>query len=116
MRPEESARRRIRGRTIVAFALGVLVVSAASGLLLLTRPHTSTTLSSAPAAGIEVMPLHGVPAPNFSLTNQFWRPVTLSQFRGEVVVLTFVDDHCTGLCPLTAEMLRGVQSALGAQA
>jgi cytochrome oxidase Cu insertion factor (SCO1/SenC/PrrC family) len=43
------------------------------------------------------------PAPDFRLMNQFGQPVSLSQFRGKVVLLSFEDAECTGVCPLTSE-------------
>lgn len=41
-------------------------------------------------------------APNFQLTDQNGSPVNLSDFRGNVVVLTFMDSKCQDTCPLTA--------------
>jgi len=43
------------------------------------------------------------PAPDFRLLNQFGQPVSLSQFRGKVVLLSFEDAECTDVCPLTSE-------------
>ncbi|QQE77714.1 SCO family protein [Alicyclobacillus sp. SO9] len=55
-------------------------------------------------------PLHGKPAPNFTLTDQFGKKISLKQFRGKTVVLAFVDSRCTTICPLTTEdMLKAVQ-------
>ena len=45
----------------------------------------------------------GGPAPDFRLTNQFGQPMSLSQFRGKVTVLSFDDAKCTDVCPLTSE-------------
>src|SRR5207248_2312516 len=39
------------------------------------------------------------PAPNFTLTDQFRRPVSLSEFKGKVVLLAFIDSRCTTICP-----------------
>src|SRR5437763_11194478 len=39
-------------------------------------------------------------APDFTLTDQFNRPVSLSSFRGRVVILAFNDSECTTVCPL----------------
>jgi len=36
-------------------------------------------------------PLGSRPAPNFTLLNQFGQPMSLSQFRGKVVLLSFDD-------------------------
>lgn len=52
-------------------------------------------------------------APNFTLTNQFNQTVSLKEFRGKVVVLTFIDSKCTTVCPLTAVVLKNLQHDLG---
>src|SRR5205814_8374033 len=61
-------------------------------------------------------PPTGSMAPNFKLTDQFGKPQELSTFRGKVVLLTFVDSHCTTICPLTAELMRQAQASLGPSA
>jgi protein SCO1/2 len=45
-------------------------------------------------------------APDFQLTDQNGATVNLSDFRGKVVVLTFMDSKCTDTCPLTAAHFR----------
>ncbi len=60
--------------------------------------------------------LGGVPAPDFRLTDQFGKPVSLSQFRGKPVVLTFLYTHCPDVCPLIAEQLHSVMLDLGKDA
>lgn len=42
-------------------------------------------------------------APGFTLTDQTGRTMSLSGFRGKVVVLYFMDDHCTDICPIVSE-------------
>jgi protein SCO1/2 len=37
--------------------------------------------------------LSGKQAPNFRLMDQWNHPVTLSQFRGRTVILTFMESH-----------------------
>ncbi|MEO7019403.1 MAG: SCO family protein [Ktedonobacteraceae bacterium] len=56
------------------------------------------------------------PAPDFHLTDQFGKPISLSQFRGKTVVLTFLYTHCPDACPLTAEKLHATQVQLGKDA
>lgn len=58
-------------------------------------------------------PLQGAPAPGFTLADQFGRRVSLSQFRGKVVVLSFDDDQCTTICPLTTATLVETLGLLG---
>src|SRR5258706_3605620 len=45
-------------------------------------------------------------ASDFQLTDQNNSVVKLSNFRGKVVVLTFMDSKCTDTCPLTAAHFR----------
>jgi cytochrome oxidase Cu insertion factor (SCO1/SenC/PrrC family) len=52
-------------------------------------------------------------APGFTLTDQFGKKVSLSSFRGKVVVLTFNDPLCTTICPLTTTALLRAKQLLG---
>ncbi len=45
-------------------------------------------------------------APDFQLTDQNGSLINLSDFRGKVVVLTFMDSTCKDTCPLTAAQFR----------
>ena len=45
-------------------------------------------------------------APGFQLTDQNASVMSLSDFQGKVVVLTFMDSKCTDTCPLTAADFR----------
>jgi cytochrome oxidase Cu insertion factor (SCO1/SenC/PrrC family) len=56
---------------------------------------------------------YGTPAADFSLVDQFGQTHRLSDFRGETVLLAFIDPRCTALCPLTAELLRRTKDSLG---
>jgi cytochrome oxidase Cu insertion factor (SCO1/SenC/PrrC family) len=55
----------------------------------------------------------GVAAPDFRLTNQFGQPMSLSQFKGRVVMLAFSDSECTTVCPLTTESMILAKELLG---
>lgn len=55
----------------------------------------------------------GPAAPGFVLTDQQGRPTSLAQFRGKVVVLTFIDPECTQLCPLTTQSMVEAVKMLG---
>jgi cytochrome oxidase Cu insertion factor (SCO1/SenC/PrrC family)/thiol-disulfide isomerase/thioredoxin len=54
------------------------------------------------------------PAPNFTLTDQFGRKVSLRSFRGKVVLLAFNDPVCTTVCPLTTTAMVEAKAMLGA--
>ncbi|MGH3407664.1 MAG: SCO family protein [Streptosporangiaceae bacterium] len=53
------------------------------------------------------------PAPGFRLTNQFGQPISLSAFRGKVVILAFTDSECTTVCPLTTASMVAAKDLLG---
>ena len=53
-------------------------------------------------------------APDFTLTDQFGQAVSLSSFRGKVVILAFNDSVCTTVCPLTTAALIQAKEMLGA--
>ena len=53
------------------------------------------------------------PAPDFRLRNQFGQPMSLSQFRGKVVMLAFEDSECTTVCPLTTQSMLEAKQLLG---
>jgi len=53
------------------------------------------------------------PAPDFRLRNQFGQPMSLSQFRGKVVMLAFEDSECTTVCPLTTQSMLMAKQLLG---
>jgi cytochrome oxidase Cu insertion factor (SCO1/SenC/PrrC family) len=57
--------------------------------------------------------LGGQPAPDFTLTNQFGQKMSLSQFRGKVVMLAFEDSECTTVCPLTTQSMVLAKEMLG---
>ena len=54
------------------------------------------------------------PAPDITLVNQFGQPMSLSQFRGKVVMLSFEDSECTTVCPLTTQSMLQAKQLLGA--
>jgi protein SCO1/2 len=52
-------------------------------------------------------------APDFQLRDSNGQGYSLHQFRGDVVVITFLYTHCPDFCPLTAELLRHADEAAG---
>ena len=53
------------------------------------------------------------PAPDFMLTSQDGGQVTLTDFRGKVVAVTFIYTSCTSTCPVLTPMMSFVQDQLG---
>jgi len=56
------------------------------------------------------------PAPPIQLRNYLGQPVTLSQYRGKAVLVTFLYANCPDVCPLIASNLRVALNLLGAEA
>lgn len=56
------------------------------------------------------------PATDFRLVDQHGTQVALSDFRGRVVALTFMDSQCHETCPLTARQLWAAYQRLGSTA
>jgi cytochrome oxidase Cu insertion factor (SCO1/SenC/PrrC family) len=99
----------------------VVVLAAVAGCA--SSSSTKTTSSGSPAYGTaaEENPnldlggsLGGKTAPGFTLTNQFGQQMSLSQFRGKVIMLGFEDSECTTVCPLTTESMLLAKELLGA--
>jgi cytochrome oxidase Cu insertion factor (SCO1/SenC/PrrC family) len=55
-------------------------------------------------------------APDFTLTDQFGRTVSLHDYLGKVVVLAFTDSQCTTVCPLTTQSMAEALKLLGGAA
>jgi protein SCO1/2 len=65
------------------------------------------------AAGADgQLPVIG-PAPPFTLTSQDNKPVSLADFHGKVVAVTFIYTGCPDICPLLTQKMVDVQDALG---
>lgn len=54
-----------------------------------------------------------IPPADFSLLDEQGRRVSLAEFRGEVVVLTFLYSTCEDTCPLAADQIKGALNDLG---
>lgn len=54
-----------------------------------------------------------IPAQDFSLRDQDGRRATLSQYRGQNVILTFLYSTCQDTCPVTASTIRAALDDLG---
>jgi protein SCO1/2 len=55
----------------------------------------------------------GVRAPEFTLTDQDGKPVSMAEYRGKPVVVTYLYTHCKETCPVQAQMIRGALDDLG---
>ena len=76
------------------WAVFALLVIAAGGIYFLV----SQRLNAQSYQGAEL----NEAAPDFQLTDQNGASIALSDFRGKIVILTFMDTQCVDTCPLTA--------------
>jgi protein SCO1/2 len=97
-------------------ALILLSLLAAIGFVLLSTKQSgnaaSKSVNSSAFDGPTMPP--GLRAANFSLLDQNGRRVSLAQYRGKVVVLTFIHSLCHGACPLMVEQIKGALNQLPA--
>ena len=93
---------------LALFVTATLALAAAAGVILFARP--GDRIGSAAFAGA-IRP--DIPPQDFRLRDQDGRPVTLREFRGRVVVLTFMYTTCRDTCPLTATQIREALDELG---
>jgi len=55
----------------------------------------------------------GIPPAEFRMRDQEGRTATLREYRGQVVVVTFLYTTCEDTCPLVAQQVRGALDRLG---
>ena len=65
---------------------------------------------------MELSPVPARPAPGFTLTDQDGHVTPLSAFHGKVVVLEFMDPHCTDICPIVSAEFTDAYHDLGREA
>lgn len=105
--------------SVLALALVVMLI-----VTLVPGPTTSSPTTAAdasagigrPAASLLELADLGVShtaMPDFALTDQRGKPLTLMQFAGRVVVLSFNDDECEDLCTLLAQDVAAADRDLG---
>lgn len=94
--------------SVITLAILVVIV------VTVIQQHNAVKVSN--GSGLQGTDLGGTPAPNFQLTDQFGNPISLQQFKGKPVVLTFLYTHCPDVCPLTAERLHSTMLELGKDA
>ncbi len=109
-------------------SIGIALSLAIAGLIVLAVAISALSPSSGGAGAQPAQVANGLsanpeldpgqsidrPAPNFTLTDQFGRPTSLSAYRGKVVILAFNDSQCTTVCPLTTTAMVDAKRFLGA--
>jgi cytochrome oxidase Cu insertion factor (SCO1/SenC/PrrC family) len=87
---------------------GALVVGVGIGaaIAVLRSPSTSPAVESSAESGPPATwPVGKRLAPAFVLRSESGAPISLEQFHGRPVIVTFIDPLCRNLCPLEAKAL-----------
>ncbi len=96
---------------------GALLVGVGVGAVIavLRSSSTSPAVASSAVSGPPVTwPVGKKVAPGFTLRSESGAPISLKQFRGRPVILTFIDPVCRNLCPLEAKTLGRVVAQMPA--
>jgi protein SCO1/2 len=108
---EPRARQRSDPRVIYAEATNGPRAAAAALFLIAVTLLAGPALASKAAAD-QPLPVIG-PAPQFTLTSQDDKLVSLADFRGKVVAVAFIYTGCPDVCPMLTQKMVDVQDALG---
>jgi cytochrome oxidase Cu insertion factor (SCO1/SenC/PrrC family) len=95
----------------LAIGVGIGAVIAVAGSS--TTPITATQTPAVANPNLDPGARLDVVAPDFTLTDQFGKRVSLHSLRGKVVVLSFNDPKCTTICPLTTTAMLRAKQLLG---
>ena len=96
---------------LLASALAILAIAAVAVGLVASRTQRSHAQPPTAQFAGPLMP-PGLRAASFSLRDQAGRRATLSQYRGRVLIISFMYSHCRDACPLMATEIRGALDEL----
>src|SRR5213592_4443193 len=96
-------------------AVAALLIAGVAAVGILTRPSPGASSPSGLVANFSLDPGTplSLPAPDFTLIDEFGRRVSLHSSRGRVVILGFSDSQCTTICPLTTTAMLDAKRMLG---
>jgi protein SCO1/2 len=99
---------RVRLALMVFASLAIL---GSAGVLVFANPQGATPSRRDGFAGS--LPPDGIRVRDFSLRDQDGHRASLRQYRGQVVVLSFMYSTCQDTCPVTATTIRGALNDVG---
>jgi protein SCO1/2 len=108
----QAARRRLGQGVFAVLALLTIV----EGVWVLQRARTAWAMSAWTAGPLdettlpESYPRQTEPAPDFALVDQHGARVSLADFKGRPVVVSFVFAHCQTMCPFVVATLKRAAS------
>jgi protein SCO1/2 len=97
--------------------VGAALLAGVLGVVVRVRDADASTFASSPTEALagQLNRLNDAPKP-FALVDQTGRTVTLEQFRGKPVLVTFAYAHCETVCPLLVSEVLGARDRLGGRA
>jgi cytochrome oxidase Cu insertion factor (SCO1/SenC/PrrC family) len=102
----------MRAYVLIAIGGAVLIGVAALSAVLAVH-HRSSNAPSLPTSPYRgSVPPPGIRAPDFTLRDYRGGRVTMSSFRGRIVVLSFVDSKCTTKCPIVTSVVASAMRRL----
>ena len=99
---------RVRLALIVFASLAIL---GSAGVIVFANPEHAAP--SRPDGFAGSLPPEGIRVRDFALRDQDGRRASLREYRGQVVVLTFLYSTCQDTCPVTATTIRGALDEVG---
>jgi protein SCO1 len=99
---------RVRLALIVFASLSIL---GAAGVIVFAKPDSAADVGADGFAG--ALSPEDIPVRDFRLRDQNGRAASLREYRGKVVVLTFMYSTCQDTCPVTATTIRGALDQVG---
>jgi protein SCO1 len=100
----------VRSRQLIA--LSTLLVAALVALLAVTLASRHNSANASNEFDGSLLP-SGVRAPAFSLRDQDGQRVSMAQFRGRPLIVTFLYSHCKDTCPIEARLINQAVRELG---
>jgi len=101
----------VNPRVLIALVLVAVFALGAAVLVAQGRDDSEPQSASSKFEGA-IIP-KGVRAPDFSLKDEYGKPVSMRGFRGKPVVVSFLYTHCENTCPAQAQTIRGALDDLG---
>ena len=100
----------MNGRILIAL---FLIAVFSLGAVVLAAPDDEDGVASGGSRFEGAVMPRGLRAPDFELRNQDGDRISMRDFRGEPVIVTFLYTSCEDTCPVQAQTVRGALDELG---
>jgi protein SCO1/2 len=114
--PQKIARPRVLLALVLLFGIVLALTLALAGGSSRTALPGGVQQSPPGSGFFGTLALPAKQAPPIELRNYLGQPVTLAQYRGKAVLVTFLYTHCPDACPLMTSNLRVALNMLGSRA